>query len=754
MAFRPAPVLGDVRDDPSASSLIRARSSHVLASASRLSRSPAMITLDANADVPSSIPSARPSRREDATFATASSARASQCRAGRPRSVSHVVPRSSRASGSIETPSRGLGTSHADAAATNHHPATKRLATSRRRVDAASVSRRRLASTAARHASIALRFGTTIRLASRDATRLAVSVAAARAKPRHARRHSNAGSRRVTRSIVSANHARVSLLASPSAPSSTPALPSRIAADPIPRPVDRFGQLGGVDAPTLVALRKMGLERPTPVQACAAPVLLAGRDVLALAKTGSGKTIAYLLPALAHCAARAEYTVRGYGPLALVLAPTRELVSQIVVAARKLGKPRGARCVAVLGGADKTEQIRELRAGLHLVVGTPGRLIDLCRAKNGLRLDGASFLALDEADKMLDMGFDAQVRSLCRGTRPDRQTAAFSATMPSRTRAFLREHLDADAVAVEVGVGGDRPRADAAVAQTVDVVEEGDDARIEWLTRRVPSFVDDGEVLVFVSRKHAAETAAERLRAAGVRCAALHGDMDQASRSATLRAFAKGETHCLVATDVAARGLDIPSVRTVVSADAPDSVETHAHRVGRAGRGGNTEGAAYTLLSQKSNPRFVADLERDMRAGGHRVPDGMRALLHGARRRGGGGWGNAGGGGRGGGDSFRGGVGSHKRRKTGGGKGSGYEGGGGTVVIGGGGKAGSGALSGFVPARHATVEVPPPPPAQTRRTVPPPPPPPPAAAPDAQSAALSAAREVAARIAARSAERR
>ena len=564
-------------------------------------------------------------------------------------------------------------------------------------------------------------------------------------------------------SRLRAMDARVSLLASPSAPSSAPALPSRIAADPIPRPVDRFGQLGGVDAPTLVALRKMGLERPTPVQACAAPVLLAGRDVLALAKTGSGKTIAYLLPALAHCAARAEYTVRGYGPLALVLAPTRELVSQIVVAARKLGKPRGARCVAVLGGADKTEQIRELRAGSHLVVGTPGRLIDLCRAKNGLRLDGASFLALDEADKMLDMGFDAQVRSLCRGTRPDRQTAAFSATMPSRTRAFLREHLDADAVAVEVGVGGDRPRADAAVAQTVDVVEEGDDARIEWLTRRVPSFVDDGEVLVFVSRKHAAETAAERLRAAGVRCAALHGDMDQASRSAALRAFAKGETHCLVATDVAARGLDIPSVRTVVSADAPDSVETHAHRVGRAGRGGNTEGAAYTLLSQKSNPRFVADLERDMRAGGHRVPDGMRALLHGARRRGGGGWGNAGGGGRGGGDSFRGGVGggsfrdgvgSHKRRKTGGGKGSGYEGGGGTVVIGGGGKAGSGALSGFVPARHATVEVPPPPPAQTRRTVPPPPPPPPAAAPDAQSAALSAAREVAARIAARSAERR
>ena len=553
--------------------------------------------------------------------------------------------------------------------------------------------------------------------------------------------------------------ARVSRLANPSAPSSAPAPPSSIASDPIPRPVDRFGQLGGVDAPTLVALRKMGLERPTPVQACAAPVLLAGRDVLALAKTGSGKTIAYLLPALAHCAARAEYAVRGYGPLALVLAPTRELVSQIVVAARKLGKPRGARCVAVLGGADKTEQIRELRAGSHLVVGTPGRLIDLCRAKNGLRLDGVSFLALDEADKMLDMGFEAQARSLCRGTRPDRQTAAFSATMPSRTRAFLREHLDADAVAVEIGVGGGRPRADASVAQIVDVVDDGDDARIEWLTRRVPSFVDDGEVLVFVSRKQAAEATAERLRAVGVRCGALHGDMDQASRSAALRAFAKGETHCLVATDVAARGLDIPSVRTVVSADAPDSVETHAHRVGRAGRGGNTEGVAYTLLSRGSNPRFVADLERDMRAGGHRVPDGLRALLHGARQRGGGGgWGNAGGGGRGGGGSFRGGVGSHKRRKTGGGEESGYGGGGGTVGGGGGGGGGMrgfGGLSGFVPARHATVEVPPPPPrpTQTHRTVPPPPPPP-AAAPDARSAALLAAQEVAARIAARSAERR
>ena len=412
-----------------------------------------------------------------------------------------------------------------------------------------------------------------------------------------------------------------------------------VGVDP-PNPVTRFGQCGGLGASTLKVLKRIGYDAPTAIQAQAIPALLSGRDVLGIAKTGSGKTASFALPALVH--AMDQRTLRrGDGPIVLVLAPVRELAAQILSEFRRFAKAHeGLRCVGVLGGGSKTDNFRELRNGAEVVVGTPGRLVDVCRGGNkaATNLRRVTYLVLDEADRMLDMGFEAQVRSICDGCRPDRQTALFSATMPARVRALCDDVMGSDALTITVGRPGG---ANADVAQFAEVLPDGsDDARLAWLVQRARQFVDEGEVLVFVSRRAHVETCEAALRDVGIRVKGLHGDMHQSDRAAALGAFRKGEAHVLVATDVAARGLDVPSVRTVVSLHVPRDIESHVHRIGRTGRAGAVDGKAFTLVSNTDSKRFLGELVLNMQRAGQGVSPELHALAgrQGRVRGRGGGW--------------------------------------------------------------------------------------------------------------------
>jgi len=358
----------------------------------------------------------------------------------------------------------------------------------------------------------------------------------------------------------------------------------------LPTPVERFGQCSALPAACLVHLRQRGFASPTAVQASALPAALSGRDLLAISDTGSGKTLAFLLPALAHAAAQRPVCA-GEGPIALVLAPTRELGQQIHSEASRLGAAFGLSAAALLGGHERHRQVQQLR-GAALAVATPGRAIDLARgAKAALRLTRCSFLVLDEADRLLALGFEQAVRSLCRAVRPDAQTLLFSATLGPRVRQLASSLLE-DAVRLTVGGGG----ASSDVRQAFVLLRDAAD-RLAWLLQEAPRMVDEGQVLIFASRAATVDSLVLQLRQGGTRAAALHGEMDQHARSEALKAFRSGATHALVATDLAARGLDVPQLHTVLNFEPARDAETHAHRCGRTGRAGDKGGVAVTLLS-------------------------------------------------------------------------------------------------------------------------------------------------------------
>lgn len=338
-----------------------------------------------------------------------------------------------------------------------------------------------------------------------------------------------------------------------------------------------------------------------------------------IAKTGSGKTAAFILPMIVHIMDQPELA-KGEGPIALIAAPTRELAEQIHREARKLARPYQLRICAAFGGLPKQQQFKELRAGAEVAVCTPGRMIDLIKMK-ACTTRRVTYLVFDEADRMFDLGFEPQVRSLMGQVRPDRQTLLFSATMPRKMERLAAEALTAP-VRITVGTAGG---ANEDVRQVVEVV--GDDgAKMQWLSSRLAALVDDGDVLVFANQKARVDALSSALEALGVaRVAAIHGDMDQASRMEVLGAFKAGQVHVLVATDVAARGLDIKSIKTVVNYDAAKDIETHVHRVGRTGRAGDKEGVAYTLLLP-TETKAAADLVRCLAAAGQDAPHAVHEM--------------------------------------------------------------------------------------------------------------------------------
>src|SRR5579884_3242349 len=353
--------------------------------------------------------------------------------------------------------------------------------------------------------------------------------------------------------------------------------------------VPTFAQLG-LEPALLEALDDVGYEEPSPIQEQAIPPLLEGRDVIGQAQTGSGKTAAFGLPLL-------QYIDSGEpGVQALVLTPTRELCIQVTQALRAYGARKGVDVVAVFGGAPIRTQQAQLRAGGQVVVGTVGRVKDLISRRSLVMLD-TRFVVLDEADEMLDLGFLEDVEKILSLTPAGRQTALFSATMPPEIRRLAERYLY-DPVYIKV-------KAATLTVETVEqfALEVKPREKLEELERVLEAERPE-QAIVFVRTKIRAEQLYQRLRDRGMNVRALHGDMSQGSRDGVMIAFKGGRVPILVATDVAARGLDISSVTHVINFDIPTSPDVYVHRIGRTGRVGRS-GRAITFVE----PRQKRELE-------------------------------------------------------------------------------------------------------------------------------------------------
>ncbi|EFA08520.1 ATP-dependent RNA helicase DDX42 [Tribolium castaneum] len=377
-----------------------------------------------------------------------------------------------------------------------------------------------------------------------------------------------------------------------------------------PKPVSSFAHFN-FDDKLLKAIIKAEYTSPTPIQAQAVPCALQGRDVLGIAQTGSGKTAAFLWPLLKHVSTQPPVTA-GEGPAALILAPTRELAIQIYNEAKKFARVYDLTVVCAYGGGSKWEQSLALKEGADIVVATPGRIID--HVKGGAtNLQRVTFLVLDEADRMFELGFEPQVRSVCNHVRPDRQTLLFSATFRKRIEKLAKDALN-DPVRISQGITG---QANEDVTQRV-LLMENQQLKRDWLVNNLVELLSAGSVLVFVTKKVDAEQLANDLKVKEFECLLLHGDIEQAERNKVITAFKKKECSLLVATDVAARGLDIPHIRTVVNYDIARDIDTHTHRIGRTGRAGN-QGTAYTLITPKDK-EFVGHIVKNLEAAHQDVP--------------------------------------------------------------------------------------------------------------------------------------
>jgi ATP-dependent RNA helicase DeaD len=350
----------------------------------------------------------------------------------------------------------------------------------------------------------------------------------------------------------------------------------------------RFDELG-LRPELLRAVAELGYEEPTPIQMRAIPALLDGRDIMGQAQTGTGKTAAFALPMLQGL------DLSFNGVQGLVLVPTRELANQVAEAIFQYGKNLGVKVLPVYGGQAYARQLGRLERGVHVVVGTPGRMIDLIE-KRALKLGSVRYLVLDEADEMLDMGFAEDVDRILSETPDARQTALFSATMSSTIRGLAQRHMrDAEEISIE--------RKTMTVPQTEQryyLLNEG--SKLAALSRLL-EVEEMNSTLVFTRTKIGAATLAEQLLNRGYAAEALHGDLTQDMRETVLRRFRAGQLQLLIATDVVARGVDIQDVSHVINYDIPYDAEDYVHRIGRTGRAGRS-GIAITLITPRDQRRL------------------------------------------------------------------------------------------------------------------------------------------------------
>ncbi|XP_058224557.1 DEAD-box ATP-dependent RNA helicase 5 [Rhododendron vialii] len=362
-----------------------------------------------------------------------------------------------------------------------------------------------------------------------------------------------------------------------------------------------------------------GFEKPSPIQSHSWPFLLNNRDFIGIAATGSGKTLAFGVPAIMHILQkRKNKTSKRLNPLCLVLSPTRELAQQISDVLCAAGKPCGLQSVCVYGGTSKGPQISALKSGVDIVIGTPGRLKDLIEMGVCV-LKEVSFVVLDEADRMLDMGFEPEVRSILSQTCSTRQMVMFSATWPLPVHQLAQEFMDPNPV--KVVVGSEDLAANHDVLQIVEVLE--DRARDERLVSLLEKYhkSQKNRVLVFVLYKMEAARVENMLQKKGWNVVSIHGDKAQHARTKALSLFKEGSCPLMIATDVAARGLDIPDVEVVINYSFPLTTEDYVHRIGRTGRAGK-KGVAHTFF-MKENKGLAGELVNVLREAGQIVPTAL-----------------------------------------------------------------------------------------------------------------------------------
>uniref|UniRef100_A0A2M3ZF11 RNA helicase n=1 Tax=Anopheles braziliensis TaxID=58242 RepID=A0A2M3ZF11_9DIPT len=373
-----------------------------------------------------------------------------------------------------------------------------------------------------------------------------------------------------------------------------------------PNPITEFDE---IDIPDYVMreIEKQGYKSPTPIQAQGWPIALSGLNMVGVAKTGSGKTLGYMLPAIVHINhQKPDPTVRG--PLVLVLAPTRELAQQIQQVATDFGSSSYIRNTCLFGGSSKGPQASDLRRGVEIVIATPGRLIDFLESGT-TTLQRVTYLVLDEADRMLDMGFEPQIRKILEQVRPDRQILMWSATWPKEVQRLARDFLGEY---VQINVGSLELSANHNITQHVRVIEEQDkNQELGKLLEELYRGGNPGKILIFTTTKRKCDQISMQIRRYGYDAVGMHGDKSQQERERALNRFRNARSCILVATDVAARGLDVDGIKVVINYDYPQQTEDYVHRIGRTGRS-NATGEAYTFFThneRKMTKELVAILE-------------------------------------------------------------------------------------------------------------------------------------------------
>ncbi|KAJ6829522.1 putative DEAD-box ATP-dependent RNA helicase 14 isoform X3 [Iris pallida] len=384
----------------------------------------------------------------------------------------------------------------------------------------------------------------------------------------------------------------------------------------VPHPFTTFVSTG-FPSEILREVQRAGFSAPSPIQAQSWPITLEGRDIVAVAKTGSGKTLGYMIPGFIHV--KRLRNDSKMGPTVLVLSPTRELATQIQDEAEKFGRSSSISSVCLYGGAPKGPQLRDLSRGADIIIATPGRLNDILEMRR-VSLHQVSYLVLDEADRMLDMGFEPQIRKIVKEIPPRRQTLMFTATWPKEVRKIAADLL---ANPVQVNIGNvDELVANKSITQYVEVITPMEkQRRLEQILR---SQEPGSKIIIFCGTKRMCDQLARNLtRQFGA--SAIHGDKNQSERDSVLAQFRSGNSPILVATDVAARGLDVKDIRVVVNYDFPTGVEDYVHRIGRTGRAG-AKGEAYTFFCDQDS-KYASDLVKILEGASQQVPVELRDMV-------------------------------------------------------------------------------------------------------------------------------
>lgn len=420
-------------------------------------------------------------------------------------------------------------------------------------------------------------------------------------------------------------------------------IPVNVQGKDVPPPINTFKE-SNLALPLLDNIAKAKFEKPTPIQKYTLPLIMGKRDIMACAQTGSGKTGAFLFPLISKMITGELAHPRNLtqpSPLGLIVAPTRELATQIYDEARKFTYQSRLRTVAVFGGADAKYQINQLHQGVHILVGTPGRLIDLIE-RGHCSLACVKYLVLDEADRCLDMGFEPQIRQILSKMpeKNSRQTLLYSATFPKEIQQLARDFLVQDYTFVTVGRVGSTTEL---ITQKVELVPNSDklNKTLDIIRSRGPK----DKILIFTMTKRGAEKLERELLMNRMNAIAIHGDKQQRQRDNALKSFKSGFNSILVATDVAARGLDVDNIALVINYDFPKNIDDYVHRIGRTGRAGK-KGEALSFYDPNDDQSIVRDLIDTLKESKQDVPpflfeelqrsrDFMRAKRYGGRPSGG-----------------------------------------------------------------------------------------------------------------------